>query len=71
MNDTKTLLGSKIAWTGIVLILFNLLAALGVLPEGLTEEMVTNAVNAVLAVAIILFRKNSTAQIVPASEIRK
>lgn len=60
MEGSKSALASKTVWAGIALIVFNVLAALGVLPEALDEQTFVNAVNGILAVLAIVFRWSAT-----------
>lgn len=60
MEGNKSALASKTVWAGLALIIFNVLAALGVLPAELTQEVAMNAINGVLALLAIIFRWNST-----------
>lgn len=54
--EVKSIFASKVAWTGIITLLFTLAKSFGFLPDGLTEPMVTEAVYAVLAVLVVVFR---------------
>lgn len=65
MGGNKSAIASKTIWTGIAILIFNLLVAFKVLPEGLTEEVVVNAVNGVLAVLAIVFRWSATEAVGP------
>lgn len=56
MNDTKSMLASKSVWAGIITLLFTLAKGFGVLPEGLSETMVTEAFYSVMAILVVVFR---------------
>jgi hypothetical protein len=65
VNDTKSWLASRTVWVGIVSLLFAVASALNFLPEGLTQEMVVEAIMALVGVGVIVFRVRATHEIAP------
>lgn len=60
---------SRTIWTGLIGTLFAVLSGFGLVPEGLNQDMVLEAVLGVVSVAAILFRVKATKAIVtPAAE---
>ena len=63
MEDLKPWWASKSIWTGIIGSVWGLAAALGILPEGLTQADVLTVVLAITGVAGVAFRKTASARI--------
>ena len=60
MEDSKPVWASRTVWIGLIGLLFPLLAAVGWLPPGLSQEQAVDAVMAVLGLLTILFRAQAT-----------
>lgn len=56
MLESKNWWTSRTVWVGVIGLLFAVLGAVGVLPEGLTQEQVLQGVMAVVGVLTIVFR---------------
>jgi len=63
MEDLKPWWASKAIWTGVIGSVWGLAAALGILPEGLTQADVLAVVLAITGVAGVAFRKTAKARI--------
>ena len=63
MEDLKPWWASKAIWTGVIGSVWGLAAALGILPEGLTQADVLAVVLAITGVAGVAFRKTASARI--------
>ena len=63
MEESKPFWESRTVWVGAVAVVFALLGAAGLLPEGLREEQVVDAVMAVMGVLTILFRARASARL--------
>lgn len=61
--ETKAWWASKTIWTGLAIAAYAVLSAAGVLPAGISDGVVEQAVVAVLGVLTIVFRKQATAVI--------
>lgn len=51
---------SRTIWLGIMGTLFSIFSGLGIIPEGLTSEMVVDAILGVVSVGAIVFRVKAT-----------
>ena len=60
MNEQIQWWQSRTVWAGLIGMLFAVLSGLGLVPEGLTQEMVLEAVIATVSVAAIVFRVQAT-----------
>jgi uncharacterized membrane protein (DUF441 family) len=63
LNNSKSILSSKTVWAGISMVIYNLLAVSGLLPDEVSADMVTALVNSVLAIAAIYFRGTATTEL--------
>ena len=63
MDERKPVWESRTVWVGAVSLLFALLGAMGLLPEGLREEQVVDALMAAIGVLTILFRTRASARL--------
>lgn len=51
---------SRTVWTGLIGALFAVFSGMGLIPEGLTQDMILQAVLGVVSVAAIVFRVKAT-----------
>lgn len=65
MNEEKVWWQSRTIWTGLIGAVFAMLGGLNVLPEGLSSDMVVNAVLGVTSVLAVVFRAKATKSIAP------
>jgi hypothetical protein len=63
MEELKPWWASKAIWTGVIGSLWSVAAALGILPEGLTQADVLTVVLALTGISGVLFRKTATTRI--------
>lgn len=63
MEELKTWWASRAIWTGVIGSLWGVAAALGILPEGLTQADVLTVVLALTGIAGVVFRKTAKARI--------
>lgn len=65
MNEEKVWWQSRTIWTGLIGSAFAILSGMKVLPEGLSSDMVVNAVLGVTSVLAVVFRAQATKAIAP------
>jgi hypothetical protein len=65
MEESKPFWASRTIWVGVLGIAFPLLAAAGLLPDGLREEQVLDAVMAALGVLTVIFRARARTVVAP------
>lgn len=63
MNETKPWWQSRTIWTGLLGGLYAILSIFKILPEGLEQEMVLEAVLGVTSVLAVLFRAKATKEV--------
>lgn len=63
MEEMKPWWASKAIWTGVIGSLWGVAAALGVLPEGLTQADVLTVVLALTGIGSVVFRKTARGRI--------
>lgn len=63
VEERKPFWESRTVWVGAVSLLFALLGAMGLLPEGLREEQVVDALMAAIGVLTIVFRTRASARL--------
>ncbi len=63
MEELKPWWASKAIWTGVIGSLWGVAAALGLLPEGLTQADVLTVVLALTGIGSVVFRKTAKARI--------
>ena len=63
MENTKPWWMSRTIWTSFAIVLVAVLGGFGLLPPGLTEAHITEAIMAVLAVLAVYFRYDATEEV--------
>ena len=63
MEESKPFWESRTVWVGAVAVVFALLGAAGLLPDGLREEQVVDALMAAIGVLTIVFRTRASARL--------
>ena len=69
MQTTKPWWMSKTIWMGLLMAVFALATAAGVVPPGITETLIDETVTLVLGLLTIIFRKQAVAEIAPAPTV--
>jgi len=62
-NDTKPWWASRTVLVGLIGTLFAIASAIGFLPEGITQDMVLEAVLAVTGILAVVFRVKATKEV--------